>query len=74
MSTETTACGHATNHLHGLEANPFETIVESSISDDLLKEGDEHTRAVLVRHGQVQVLQVEDQPVALFGPEDSAVT
>ena len=49
--------GHAAHDLDCLQADPLEVVVvESAVGEDLLEEGDEHARAVLVRARQVQVL------------------
>jgi hypothetical protein len=53
VPAEAAASRHATHDLNGLEADPLEAVIESSVGDELLQEGDEHARAVLVGHGQV---------------------
>lgn len=59
--------------------NPFQTkelkvlVVESAEGLKLLQERDEHARVVLVRTWQVDVFQVEHQPLAVTRPVDPAV-
>ena len=57
MSPQPRPGGHAAHDLDCLQADPLEVVVvESAVGEDLLEEGDEHARAVLVRARQVQVL------------------
>mmetsp|Transcript_10834 Transcript_10834/g.24567 ORF Transcript_10834/g.24567 Transcript_10834/m.24567 type:complete len:634 (+) Transcript_10834:4457-6358(+) len=59
---------HGTNELNAFDAHPLQTLVETAVRDKLLQEGNQLDCVVLVRLGQVEVLEVQNQPLAALGP------
>ena len=49
------------------------SVVEALVADDLLEERDKLNGVVLVGAGQIDILKVDDQSLALFGPVDSTL-
>ena len=65
---------HRGNDLNSLEVNELQVlIIEAFIANYLLEEGNQLDSVILVRLWKIDVFQVDDKPLTVFGPIDSAL-
>ncbi len=61
---------HLRHDLHLVNDQPLEVVVvETAVRDQLLQKGGQLHRVVLVGFGQVEILEVENEALALFRPQ-----